>query len=272
MAAGGRSRARRPGSTALSGREREILGMLATGHSGTRIAERLVLSPETVRTHIRNAMAKLGASSRAQAVALAFRTGEIDAGGQAVPTAANTANRSVRSNGSAGVRQAALRGRRSDATLTAVLLGLVSLYDVDGGAVYLIEEDGLSLRRVALLDDGSAPEAERTHPGRLALGEGPLGRAALERRAQVIHADGGPQAGGRTLITAPMTGAGILAGVISLTTRPSRLTGRDEMLLLQAFASRVADVLAGPEADQTARLKEALERFRASWSAAGGNG
>jgi hypothetical protein len=153
-----------------------------------------------------------------------------------------------------------------------MLLGLVSLYDVDGGAIYLIEEDGLSLRRVAVLDDGPAPKSERTHPGRLALGEGPLGRAALERRPQVVHAAGGPQAGGRTVITAPMTGGGILAGVISLTTRPSRLTGRDEMLLLQAFASRVADVLAGPEAERAARLKEALERFRASWSAAGGNG
>ena len=61
----------------LSVRERQILGMIAGGDSGAQIAEFLVLSPETVRTHIRNAMSKLGASSRAQAVALAFQRNEI---------------------------------------------------------------------------------------------------------------------------------------------------------------------------------------------------
>ena len=62
----------------LSTREREILGLLAGGVSGAQIAESLVLSPETVRTHIRNAMAKLGATSRAQAVALAVKRQEIE--------------------------------------------------------------------------------------------------------------------------------------------------------------------------------------------------
>ena len=45
--------------------------------SGAQIAEQLVLSPETVRTHVRNAMAKLGASTRSQAVALALQRQEI---------------------------------------------------------------------------------------------------------------------------------------------------------------------------------------------------
>ncbi len=67
---------RAPGAP-LSVREREILGLLAGGDSGAQIAQALVLSPETVRTHIRNAMSKLGASSRAQAVALAFQRNEI---------------------------------------------------------------------------------------------------------------------------------------------------------------------------------------------------
>src|SRR6478672_13042927 len=62
----------------LSSREREVVEMLAGGASGADIAEHLVLSPETVRTHIRNAMAKLGASSRAQAVALAVKRQEIE--------------------------------------------------------------------------------------------------------------------------------------------------------------------------------------------------
>ena len=74
----GRAGGRRVAGAPLSTREREILGLLAGGVSGAQIAESLVLSPETVRTHIRNAMAKLGASSRAQAVALAVKRQEIE--------------------------------------------------------------------------------------------------------------------------------------------------------------------------------------------------
>lgn len=56
--------------TLLSPRERQTLELLASGLTGQAIAERLVLSPETVRTHIRNATIKLGARTRVQAVAL----------------------------------------------------------------------------------------------------------------------------------------------------------------------------------------------------------
>jgi PAS domain S-box-containing protein len=62
----------------LSPREREILGLLARGLTGEQIAERLVLSPETVRTHIRNAREKLGASTRVEAVTMALIAREID--------------------------------------------------------------------------------------------------------------------------------------------------------------------------------------------------
>ena len=61
----------------LTRREREVLGLLAGGMSGAQIASALFLSPETVRTHIRNAMGKLGASTRSQAVALALQNDEI---------------------------------------------------------------------------------------------------------------------------------------------------------------------------------------------------
>ncbi len=57
----------------LSEREREILGMLADGVPNKEIAARLFLSPETIRTHVRNAMRKLDADTRTQAVALAIR-------------------------------------------------------------------------------------------------------------------------------------------------------------------------------------------------------
>jgi DNA-binding CsgD family transcriptional regulator len=61
----------------LSPREREVLGLLARGLTGEQIAERLVLSPETVRTHIRNAREKLGASTRVEAVTMALIAREI---------------------------------------------------------------------------------------------------------------------------------------------------------------------------------------------------
>ncbi len=61
----------------LSPREREIMGLLSHGLSGEEAAKQLYLSSETVRTHVRNAMSKLGAATRAHAVALALQRGEI---------------------------------------------------------------------------------------------------------------------------------------------------------------------------------------------------
>jgi DNA-binding NarL/FixJ family response regulator len=68
-----------PGRKLLSPREREILELLAHGLSGEDAAKQLYLSSETVRTHVRNAMAKLDASTRVHAVALAMQRGEISA-------------------------------------------------------------------------------------------------------------------------------------------------------------------------------------------------
>jgi DNA-binding NarL/FixJ family response regulator len=61
----------------LSPREREILGLLSKGLSGEEASKQLFLSSETVRTHVRNAMNKLGATTRVHAVALALQRGEI---------------------------------------------------------------------------------------------------------------------------------------------------------------------------------------------------
>ena len=59
----------------LSPREHEIFTLRAEGLPGQAIAERLFLSPETVKTHIRNATKKLGAKTRVQAIALVMRDG-----------------------------------------------------------------------------------------------------------------------------------------------------------------------------------------------------
>jgi DNA-binding NarL/FixJ family response regulator len=57
----------------LSTREHEVLLLLADGMTGQSVAEQLFLSPETVRTHVRNAMRKLGAHTRSQAIAMLLR-------------------------------------------------------------------------------------------------------------------------------------------------------------------------------------------------------
>lgn len=57
---------------ALTSREREVLALLADGIAPDDIADRLVISPKTVATHIQHVLAKLGVGSRVQAVALAL--------------------------------------------------------------------------------------------------------------------------------------------------------------------------------------------------------
>jgi DNA-binding CsgD family transcriptional regulator len=61
----------------LSAREREVLRLLATGATATEIARMLFLSRATVATHVRNAMVKLDAHTRVEAVVIALRDGEI---------------------------------------------------------------------------------------------------------------------------------------------------------------------------------------------------
>jgi DNA-binding CsgD family transcriptional regulator len=61
----------------LSERERQVVQLVADGHSGPEIAEELHISHDTVRTHVRNAMTKLGARSRAHLVAKAIAEGHV---------------------------------------------------------------------------------------------------------------------------------------------------------------------------------------------------
>jgi DNA-binding NarL/FixJ family response regulator len=59
----------------LTGREREILGLIAQGYSNTEIAARLFLSTKTVRNHISSIFAKLAVTDRAQAIVRAREAG-----------------------------------------------------------------------------------------------------------------------------------------------------------------------------------------------------
>jgi PAS domain S-box-containing protein len=64
-------------SALLSGREREIVRLVALGNTGPEIADELRIAHDTVRTHARNAMAKVGARSRAHLVAKALGEGLV---------------------------------------------------------------------------------------------------------------------------------------------------------------------------------------------------
>ncbi len=66
----------RPHDRVLSDREREVVTLIALGQKTDQIAEELSISAATVRTHVSNAMSKLGAHTRAQLVAIALCTDE----------------------------------------------------------------------------------------------------------------------------------------------------------------------------------------------------
>jgi len=72
-----------PSSTALeelTDREREVMALAAAGLSNEQIAERLVVSSATAKTHISRAMIKLGARDRAQLVVIAYESGLVRPG------------------------------------------------------------------------------------------------------------------------------------------------------------------------------------------------
>ena len=64
----------------ITRRELEVLGLLAEGLSNAAIGARLHISPNTVRNHVQNLLAKLGASSRLEAVSLGVGRGLVRAG------------------------------------------------------------------------------------------------------------------------------------------------------------------------------------------------
>ena len=226
--------------------------MLAEGLSGAAIAERLVLSPETVRTHVRNAMDKLGASTRSQAVALALEDGQIGDAGAAQPPTQRRApaaplpadDHAERDADRAPLRRCRPGGRRGRHDLLRA-----------GGWL------GAAPRRARL----ERPDPHADSRPRADLGEGSIGRVALERRARLVSTPASDDHASSPMLVTPMVSGGRLSGILCLEVRPSRPTSRRELLLLEAFGNRLADILAGG-GDLAPALRSALQRFKASWT------
>jgi DNA-binding NarL/FixJ family response regulator len=68
----------------LTAREREVMALVAEGLTNREIAERLVVSPATARTHVSRAMVKLHARNRAQLVVVAYQSGLVPVTGEAI--------------------------------------------------------------------------------------------------------------------------------------------------------------------------------------------
>jgi NarL family two-component system response regulator LiaR len=64
---------RQPPGSGLTEREREVLALMAKGLNNSQIAQQLVISPSTTKFHVSNILAKLGVTTRTEAVALAVR-------------------------------------------------------------------------------------------------------------------------------------------------------------------------------------------------------
>lgn len=67
----------RPPGSGLTAREREVFSLLAVGLSSAEVADRLVISPHTVKTHVEKGIARLEAKNRVHAIAIALKRGEI---------------------------------------------------------------------------------------------------------------------------------------------------------------------------------------------------
>jgi DNA-binding NarL/FixJ family response regulator len=67
-----------PRLNTLTERERQVVGLVGEGLSNAEIADQLLDSPATARTHVSRAMVKLGARDRAQLVVFAYQSGLVE--------------------------------------------------------------------------------------------------------------------------------------------------------------------------------------------------
>src|SRR5262249_21605069 len=76
----------------LTARERQVMRLVAGGLSNAEIAERLVISPLTAKTHVARILTKLGCHDRAQLVVVAYETGVVTRGARDKSTASDAAS------------------------------------------------------------------------------------------------------------------------------------------------------------------------------------
>ena len=129
----------------------------------------------------------------------------------------------------------------------------------------------MSLRRAAVMSEGDE-NGDHHHPERVALGQGTLGRAALERRAQLVHGSGSAWRRPRALDDLRTDDLVRKARRRDLPDDPPEPAHRAEESCSCSRRSRTTSARSWrPEArDQQGRLEEALARFRTSWSSADG--
>ena len=181
------SRAKDPDRTSpiarpLTDREREVVALVAGGLTNDEIAERLIMSAATAKTHVSRAMIKLGARDRAQLVVFAYETGLVRAGWQAARYVGG------RRRGTSPRPTTAARNDRDDGGMTTTALSVIGLTKRYGDRAAVDRSRHRTalgrrrrLRRAERLrQDHHHGDAARTRPPDVGIGHG---ARLVDRRA-----------------------------------------------------------------------------------------